>query len=170
MDRSQASKGPILSSPTFTPATELDFRFYLDSVGRSKLTAVILVDSEGRIVYADKLGHELFEGSLNNFDSLKIQNLMLLSKKELYLKQLQNLQEGKEVVADWIIYSKNTKRRYNYIPIDELNEINAQEIYFRFLKMLSLRIKPVKVSLPNNKDIKGYWNRTLISEGEDEER
>jgi len=45
----------------------------------------MLIDCYGRILWTDKLAHELFEGSLNNFDTMKIQDLLLQIKLDFFL-------------------------------------------------------------------------------------
>jgi hypothetical protein len=70
---------------------EIDFKIFADSAGRTKVFSVMLVDSFGRVVFSDKLGHELFEGSLNNFMNLRIQNILLRTLKAAFLKQLREI-------------------------------------------------------------------------------
>lgn len=140
---------------------EIDFKIFADSAGRTKVFSLMLVDSFGRIVFSDKLGHELFEGSLNNFSKLRIQNLLLRTLKSAFLAQLSSIQDFNErTTVNWIIYSKNTKRRYSRVPF---NCDNAQDAYYRFLKALTIRIRPIRISLPDYPSIEGFWNQGLVS-------
>lgn len=50
----------ILSEETYSTVSEIDFRIFLDSISRSKVYSVMLVDRLGRVIFSDKLGHELF--------------------------------------------------------------------------------------------------------------
>ena len=62
-------------------------------LSRTRAYALVLVSGDGRILYADKLGHELLEGSLNNFDSCLLQNLMLGTQRNSYLESTAAIRE-----------------------------------------------------------------------------
>lgn len=120
----------------------------------------MLVDKMGRIIFSDKLGHELFEGSLNNFQTLRIQNLLLKTIKASTLRELEDTKVfTQNSIFDWIIYSKNTKRRYARVPF--ANSKNCFDTFFRFLKVLSIRFRPVCVDIDDLTHIEGFWNQRL---------
>ena len=132
----------------------------MDSVSRTKVYSVMLVDKFGRIIFSDKLGHELFEGSLNNFRTLKIQNLLLKTIKASTLEELKGTKVfTQNSIFNWIIYSKNTKRRYSRVPFS--NSKNSFDTFFRFLKVLSIRFRPVCVDIDDFAHIEGFWNQRL---------
>lgn len=120
----------------------------------------MLVDKLGRIIFSDKLAHELFEGSLNNFQTLRIQNLLLQTLKDSTLGELKRTKVfTKDSIFNWIIYSKNTKRRYCRVPFS--NSKNSFDTFFRFLKVLSIRFRPVSVEIDDFMPIEGFWNPIL---------
>lgn len=120
----------------------------------------MLVDKIGRIIFSDKLGHELFEGSLNNFHILRIQNLLLNTLKDSTLGELKKTKVfTQNSIFDWIIYSKNTKRRYSRVPFSDSR--NSFDTFFRFLKVLSIRFRPVCLEIDDFTQIEGFWNQRL---------
>jgi hypothetical protein len=166
LERPRRVESPIFFSSDYPWASEIDFKIFADSAARTKLFSVMLVDHYGRIIFSDKLGHELFEGSLNNFNTIKIQNLLLRTLKDSFLDQLKDIQDFNQwTTVNWIIYSKNTKRRYSRVPF---NRTNALDTYYRFLKALTIRIRPVKMVLSNCTAVEGFWNPALIPAGERE--
>jgi hypothetical protein len=79
---------------------------------------------------------------------------------------------NERTTVNWIIYSKNTKRRYSHtkrrysrVPF---KSNNSQDTYYRFLKALTVRIRPVRIRLPDYFSIEGFWNPKLVSPFEKE--
>jgi len=60
----------------------------------------------------------------------------------------------------WIVYSKNSKRRYFRVPLPK--EPSPDDIFYRFLKSLTLRVRPICICLPRYRDPNGFCNEKLI--------
>lgn len=151
---------PIFFSGNFPETDQLDFKIFTQSVARSKIFSVLLVNKYGRIIFSDKLGHQLFEGSLNNFCTARVQNLIMETIRPAALAQLKVIETyNDQTVVNWVIYSKNTKRRYCRVPF---NANNAKDTFYRFLKAITVRIRPVKIVFSEYKSVQGFWNTSLM--------
>jgi hypothetical protein len=60
---------------------EIDFDIYTTALTKGKMYSVMLLDKFGKIIYSDKLGSELFEGSLNNFKRIRIQDMLVINQR-----------------------------------------------------------------------------------------
>lgn len=52
---------------------------------RTKIYGSVLVDEWGRVLWCDKAAHELLEGSLNNFERMRVQDFLLHSELPRFL-------------------------------------------------------------------------------------
>lgn len=70
-------------------------------------------------------------------------------------------QYNEKTVLSWIVYSKNSKRRYFKVPLPAAP--TKCDIFYRFLKCLTVRVRPISISLPQYRDPNGYCNENLLS-------
>lgn len=95
---------------------------------------------------------------------MHVQDLMLGTQREVFLSRMSAITEyTHKTVLHWLIYSKNSKRRYNKVPFDK--KVADEDTFFRFLKPLCVRIRPVRVCFEQHKQIEGYWNKLLVKDG-----
>lgn len=59
-----------------------------------------------------------------------------------------------------MVYSKNAKRRYKDIPLPK--RPTPRDIFYRFLKSVTVRIRPVSIYLPTYKDPNGFSHSELM--------
>jgi len=86
-------------------------------MAKKKVYGGILIDDLGRILWCDKTSHELLEASLNNLASTPISSLLLQSQLPKFLEELRSIDKfDSKTIVHWILYSKNTRRRYKNIP------------------------------------------------------
>ena len=140
---------------------EVDFEIYTGFMAKTRVYGAVLIDSFGKILWCDKMAHELLEGSLNNFAKNPITSLLLDSERPNFLRELQEIREFNDrTIVHWVIYSKVTRRRYKSIPL--ASKPSPQEMFYRFLKGLTVRIRPVAICLPNYRGKNGFCNEQLI--------
>lgn len=67
----------------------------------------------------------------------------------------------KRTILQWIVYSKNSKRRFFKVPLPK--HPNAYDIFYRFLKFLTVRVRPIAVTLPGYRDPQGFCNEKILA-------
>jgi hypothetical protein len=75
--------------------------------------STLLINEFGQVIFADRLGSEHFEGSLNNFARNPIYSTILEEKLHDFFDKVAWIDPRKRNVLKLIIYSKNSKRRYS---------------------------------------------------------
>lgn len=142
----EGRKGAVLATDGYyQEVEEQDWDIYVRNLTRSRIYSVMLVNEWGKIIYSDKTGNELFEGSLNNFGRLHIQNLIVASLLPRLLPKLRLFSSRTPTqILKMLVYSKNAKRRYSRCEIK--NPKDEDEIFFRFLKSITCRIRPCAIT------------------------
>lgn len=64
----------------------------------------------------------------------------------------------RDVVFKYIVYSKNTKRKYIKKDTSKAEENPIEDIYFRYLKSLSSRIRPIRLNY-TGVNFSGEWTQ-----------
>lgn len=86
---------------------------YFKILSKAKMFSTLLIDEFGQVIFADRLGSEHFEGSLNNFSRNPIYSMLLESELEDFFKRISSTNVNNPTVLKLLIYSKNSKRRYS---------------------------------------------------------
>ena len=61
-----------------------------------------------------------------------------------------------------MVYSKNSKRKYDLIP--QINEYHNLDFYFRYMKALTGSMKSLEIDFTGYSEIEGYWNKELLEQ------
>jgi hypothetical protein len=108
----------LVTENYYQEVEEQDWDIYVRNLTRSRIYSVMLVNEFGKIIYSDKTGNELFEGSLNNFSRLHVQNLIVASLLPKLLPKLRHFSSRSPTqILKMLVYSKNAKRRYSRCEI-----------------------------------------------------
>ena len=119
----------------------------------------LILDESGRVYYANKTGNEHFEGYLNSFESRPIWFCLQECSCSVVIKRFNEQMNTSEKLV-FMIYSKNSKRKYDLVPA--LNRHNRIDYYFRYMKCLTASIKCFNVDFSGYEHLEGFWNKKLI--------
>jgi len=114
-------------------------------LAKGKMFSTLLLNECGQVIFADRLGSEHFEGSLNNFSRNPIYSMILTCELERFFNCIHLIKANTPTVLKLLIYSKNSKRRYSKSSNEIL--LTNQDIFHRYLKCLSCQIIPIKLSI-----------------------
>lgn len=150
--RRKGTAPPILLRAQSPMAIEdVDLKLYTERLASLRVVSACLVDKQGQFLYYDKRAREHFEGSLNNLRTRSIFDLMIPQSRAKLARLFG--QPLRDVVFKYTIYSKNTKRKYLERPT---RDCGIEDVYFRYLKSLSSRIRGVTLRLAGA-GLPGQW-------------
>jgi hypothetical protein len=118
--------------------------------------STLLINEFGQIIFADRLGSEHFEGSLNNFSRNPIHSMILESQKQSFFEKVAIISSKRPPVVKMLIYSKNSKRRYSKASNEIL--LTNHDIFNRYLKCISVQLIPIEITISDKDQFEGYWN------------
>lgn len=110
-------------------------------LNKAKMFSTLLINEFGQVLFADRLGSEHFEGSLNNFSRNPIHSMILECQLNNFFDKISELDINEPKVLKLLIYSKNSKRRYSKASNQIL--MTNKDIFNRYLKCISCQIMPV---------------------------
>lgn len=129
--------------PCLNVVENIDLKLYIRTMDRWRIYSSALINESGHFIFYNKLAKEHFEGSLNNLKSKSIFDLMIEESRKKVMTMLQHMSCGWKFRC--IIYSKNTKRKY--LKLKTGKTYSKEDIYYRYLKGLSCRIRPMLIHL-----------------------
>jgi hypothetical protein len=77
----------------FIKCKEEELSLYCSKIKQSRVYGYLISDQQGRIIFCDKLAHELFDGGLTNLNKIQIQHQILKSQKREILNRIRNCQK-----------------------------------------------------------------------------
>lgn len=132
---------------------DIDLKLYMQAVERLRIYSAALVDEFGLFIYYNKLAKEHYEGSLNNLKTRSIFDLMIPESREGARSRFRESKHSQAFRC--VIYSKNTKRKYLRLAVKSFSK---EDIYYRFLKGLSCRVRPIRVHFNSDSiELNGNW-------------
>jgi len=72
----------VIFCQDFTKIPEKDFIIHRSIMEKKRIFSTILVNEYGRVIFADRLGSEHLEGSLNNFKKNPIYSIVARDSKQ----------------------------------------------------------------------------------------
>ena len=103
----------IIYSEYYKDVKESDFIIYLGILAKKKMFSTLLINEFGQIIFADRLGSEHFEGSVNNFARNPIHSTILEGKLDDFFSKVAWINPRIRNILKLIIYSKNSKIRFS---------------------------------------------------------
>ena len=133
--------------------------FRSSQVHDSKIIGNMIINEDGRVLFADKSCNEQFEGYLNNFQKRAVWDFILEEVRFDLIESL-NKQMNSNIKVSFLTYSKNSKRKYDKCPT--IDRHNNYDYFFRYMKALTARISCIQMDFTNHSFMKAFWNQELL--------